>query len=113
MFNIFTEKKDCSESSPFVYVDTPAGRLVAKAVADSDYPGLSISLEDKNGMSEVIAVVEHIPGGECASSDTPSERVTQVTDSFGTRNVLTPGLMARVYNDGEQDEPVSMAYINL
>lgn len=106
-------------------VSTPAGTLLARASIDPDYPGIDIVLIDEKGVETNLALVEYTPGGECCDGDNlilgdiiPDERTEFNTVKLWSGQqrdfkVLTDGLVARVWNDGNRDDPVSIAYTNL
>lgn len=103
-------------------VDTPAGPLYIRPLTDPEYPGVDIYMLDADGHEINIAAIEHIPGGEACEGDDriagdviPKERtfVKSLPDSQKNYLALTPGLMARVWNDRDRDDPISIAFINL
>lgn len=103
---------------PSIQIETPAGTLLARVCRDPDYPGIDVILVDKDGVEINLALIEHVPGGEGVSGaehvvgdNIPAARRQPSTTFPG--DVLTPGLMARVWNDGEREDPISIAYVNL
>lgn len=105
------------------FVDTPAGRLYARpSKSDPDYPGIDIVLVNDAGQEINIAVIEHAPGGECCDGENhipgdviPEERaeyhtVTLWSGNTRTNRVLTPGIVARLWNDPEREDPITIAY---
>lgn len=103
-------------------IKTPLGTLVAREAPDDEYPGIDIYLNKQNGEQVMVARVEYVPGGGMCEPEqddsrniVPQERIqlAEVGMWSGTRKtfpVFTEGLMARVYNDENEDSPITIAY---
>lgn len=107
-----------------ISIDTPAGKLRARLLTDPDNPGIDTYLLCDDGHEENLVVVEHSSGGECCEGEdhipgsiipekrTVYQTVTLWSGNQHTRKVLTSGLLARVWDDSNREDPITIAFSN-
>lgn len=100
-----------------ISTNTPAGRIFARVLIDPEYPGIDIYMLDENGAEVNLALVEYIPGGESCDMNNriPGDIIDPSRTEYNNIElwsgeqkacpVLTAGLMARVWEDGEREDP--------
>lgn len=123
--NVKTNEDSNQKSSEQVLVQTPVGAIVARpTLLDEEMPGIDIVLVSGDGKETNLAVIEYLPDGESCDGDNhidgdiiPAERTTinEVTLWSGKKmltKVLTPGIVARIWNDPNREDPITIAYPN-
>lgn len=96
------------ESPAHIQVQTPEGVLIARTRNDNEYPGIEIALRRPgHDRDEVIALVEHIPGGECAADDdgngTVCTLIPRCRKKANDPGFLNSGLMVRTWQPDEDE----------